>query len=146
MYILASFFLVLGRVEFRLPRVVISSGFVCLIFISGQGELGVEMEMIFCSLHGEAKDGAGSDGGGGLDVSTARHVRLVVLSLLVIGVENLLLPGGGFWVKVVGAVSDFGSFYRVTGGFYGDGRLVFPPINHGDVVVDVRSSFQAEWI
>jgi hypothetical protein len=110
MYILVSFLLVLGRVEFRLPTVAMSSGFICLVSVSGQGELGVEMEMIFCSLHGEAKDGTGSDGGGGLNVSAACRVRLVVLSLLAIGVENLLLPGGGFWVKVVGAVSDFGSF------------------------------------
>jgi hypothetical protein len=141
---IVSFFLVLVRVEFRLSTTVMSSsGFVCLISVSGQGELGVEMEMIFFSLHGEAKDGAGSDGGGGLDVSVARCVRLVVLSLLTIGVENLLLPGGGFWVKVVSAVNDFGSFCLVTRGFYGDGRLMFPPVNHGDVIADVRSSFQA---
>jgi hypothetical protein len=137
MYILVSFFLVLGRVEFHLPAVAMSSGFVCLVSVSGQGELGIEMEMIFCSLHGEAKDGASSD------VSAARRVRLVVLSLLAIEVE--LLPGGGFWVKVVGAVGDFGSFCRVTGGFYGDGRLVFPLVNHGDVVADVHSSFQARF-
>jgi hypothetical protein len=96
MYILVSFLLVLGRVEFRLPTVAMSSGFICLVSVSGQGELGVEMEMIFCSLHGEAKDGTGYDGGGGLNVSAACRVRLVVLSLLAIGVENLLLPGGGF--------------------------------------------------
>jgi hypothetical protein len=47
MYILVSFFLVLGRVEFHLPAVAMSSGFVCLVSVSGQGELGIEMEMIF---------------------------------------------------------------------------------------------------
>jgi hypothetical protein len=96
MYILISFFLVLGRVEFCLPTAAMSSGFICLVSVSGQGELGIEMEIIFCSLHGEAKDDADSDGDGGLDVSAAHRVRLVVLSLLAIGVENMLLPGGGF--------------------------------------------------
>jgi hypothetical protein len=143
MYILISFFLVLGRVEFCLPTAAMSSGFICLVSVSGQGELGIEMEIIFCSLHGEAKDDADSDGD--LDVSAAHRVRLVVLSLLAIGVENMLLPDGGFWVKVVSAVDDFGSFCRVTGGFYGDGRLLFPPVNLGDVVADIRSSFQARF-
>jgi hypothetical protein len=111
----------LGRLGVRLPMAMMALRSCYLIFTSGCGvgsyaKLGDVVRVFFCFFHGESKVGGGFG---------AQYVRIVFIPLLVIGV---VLPFGGFELRVVGDAGDCGCLYWA--GILGSGgvslQLVFP--------------------